>query len=137
MSNQNHKRSKITGSLWMGMAVFFLVFCSSPVKRYIRLHLYNQKFVVVDIKGDHFNTHDIKDCLIADRHQQTEINILSFLQHPANDLPDDVSFLPPATLPSLAFTFFRKDDGRYVAYSLSRGKPASVPLYLWVRHLQV
>jgi len=137
ISSNYNKKSKVTRSLWMGMAVFFLVFCSGPVKKYIRLHLYNQKFVVENMKGDHYSTYDIKDCLIADRHQQTEINILSFLQHPGDDLHKDVPFfIAPSGLPGIAVSFFRKDEEQYTA-SLLKGIAMPIPVYLWVRHLQV
>lgn len=135
ISHYNNK-SKVTRSLWMGMAVFFLVFCSSPVKKYIRLHLYNQKFVVENTKGDHFLTHDVKDCLIADRHQQSEISILSVVHVPSDDLQKDFAFFLPSFISNKAITFFKKVEHQYCA-SLPDGIAVPMPVYLWVRHLQV
>jgi len=136
ISSHYSKKSKITRTLWMGMAVFFLLFCSSPVKKYIRLHLYNQKFVVENTKGDHFSTYDIKDCLIADRHQQSEISILSVIHGPSDDLQQDFAFFLPSFIPNKAIAFFRKEERQHTA-TLPDGIAMPVPVYLWVRHLQV
>ena len=136
INKYNHKKSRIASTLWLSMAVFFLVFCSSPVKKYIRLHLYNQKFVVENTKGDHYSTYDVKDCLIADRHQQTEINILSFVHPPSDDLQNDISFYTPSFLPPIAFTYCKNEVDCSNA-SILYGIAMPVPVYLWVRHLQV
>ena len=136
MSNYNHKKSKLTGSLWLGLAVFFVVFCSCPVKRYIRLHLYNQKFSIENTNGDHFSINDIKDCSIADRHHQSEITVLKVLQRPADDHNEHTVFLIPTLLPGIAFSIFKRDEDRY-GNSLHNGAGVPIPLYLWIRHLQV
>ncbi len=122
--------------MWLAMAVFFTVFCSSPVKRYVRLHLYTQKAVNTNAAGDHFSTHDIKDCLIADKHQQSEMGSLAHIQAPADDLQHFDPFFPNHFTPELVLAFFRKDEVRY-APSLPHGIAMSTPVYLWVRHLQV
>ncbi len=136
MSRNYCEKSNVTRSLWMGLAVFFLVFCSGPVKRYIRLHLYNQKFVVENTNCEHFSTHDIKDCLIADRHHQAEIGILSIVQQPSDDLQKDFSFFSPSFIPNKDVAFFRKEERPYTA-SLHHRIAMPLPVYLWVRHLQV
>jgi hypothetical protein len=136
MSYYHHKKSKTTGTLWLAMAVFFTVFCSSPVKRYVRLHLYNPKAFNTNTAGDHFSTHDIKDCLIAEKHEQAEMGNFSFLHVPANDFfHSDFSFSSSFT-PELELAFFRKDEVRY-ATSLPGRIVMPTPVYLWVRHLQV
>ena len=136
MSYYHHKRSKVTGTLWLAMAVFFTVFCSSPVKRYVRLHLYSPRVVNTNTAGDHFSTHDIKDCLIADKHQQSDMGSLAFSHAPADDLAHSDLFFPSSFTSELVLAFFRKDEVRY-APSLPHGIPMPTPVYLWVRHLQV
>ncbi len=120
--------------MWLAMAVFFTVFCSSPVKRYVRLHLYDQKSLNTNLAGDHFSTHDIKDCLIADKHQ-SEISLADVPAH-GDDLQHADVFLPASFVRHLVLAFFTKDEVRY-APSLPPGIAMSTPVYLWVRHLQV
>ncbi len=136
MRNQNHKRSKIAGTLWMGMAVFFLVFCSCPVKRFIRLHLYDHKSIAVNPNTDTYSTNDVKDCSIADRHQQSNIIVLSFLHRDA-DPHDLVTFLSPLSLSSLSLYFSTTDKESPGTISGPHGMPMPIPVYLWVRHIQV
>ena len=138
MLKNNRKKSKVAGTLWLGMAVFFLVFCSCPVKRYIRLHLYSQKSEAETTKGNHYSTYDVKDCTIADRHQQSEITILSFLQRPADDIHHgDVLFHLPSLLSFTNSVLAGKDIGAYIASISPEGNPMPIPRYLWVRHIQV
>ena len=134
MSYYHHKKSKVASTLWLGLAVFFTVFCSSPVKRYVRLHLYDQKSLNTNLAGDHFSTHDIKDCLIADKHQ-SEISVAG-VQTYGDDLQNAGAFLPAFFARELVLTFLGKDEVRY-APSLPPGIGMSTPVYLWVRHLQV
>ncbi len=134
MSYYHHKKSVVIRSLWLGLAVFFTVFCSSPVKRYVRLHLYDQKSLNTNLAGDHCSTHDIKDCLIADKHQ-SEIAVADMQAH-GGDLQHAEGFFPASFARELVLTFLGKDEVRY-APSLPPGIGMSTPVYLWVRHLQV
>ena len=137
MCRYSHKRSGITNTLWLSMAVFFVVFCSTPVKRYIRLHLYNQKFTIENTRCDYFSTHDIKDCTIADRPEQVQKITVPFVQHCTNG-PDEISFLFYENLSSVYSTFFSPEHyGTEIFPPGQSSAPSSIPRYLRIRHLQV
>jgi len=135
MLKRNYRRSPFTKGLWLGMAVFFVVFCSCPVKKYIRMHLYKQVPLVERTAGDHMAPGDVKDCSIAERHQQVAEVVFTFLPPPP--VHDLVPFFLPSFISCTGIGYPKIAAG-------SRGVPVyydrirvPIPLYLWVRHLQV
>jgi hypothetical protein len=117
------------------MAVFFIVFCSCPVKKYIRMQLYKQMPFVETTTGDKLSTSDVKDCTIADRNDQSQTVILSFLHHLPTPV-DPVTFFIPAVLSLLVLFLYRQDKRAYIIPRRT-GIPVPIPIYLRMRHLQV
>jgi len=135
MFYKNHRKTLFTRSLWLGIAVFFVVFCSCPVKRYIRLHLYRQSGIVENIKVDHFSTNDVKDCTIADRPEHAQPSHFVFVCAPA-DHDDAVVFFQSAFQSVFNSYIFSAEQPK----ALMREQddlPVPVPLYLRMRHLLV
>jgi hypothetical protein len=135
MHYDSYKKSKFAGSIWLGMAVFFVVFCSCPVKKYIRLQLYKQTPLTESTSGDRFITHDIKDCSYAERDDQatTAVPVI----HKATGPQDIGAYLQLESL-SVSLNWYSAKDERSV--NIRRGMPVSfahLPLYLLIRHLQV
>ena len=130
------KESRLSRPLWLGLAVFFLVFCSSPVKKYIRMQLYKHHPVVERSAGQHLSTHDIKDCLIAERVDLAKILTPTlFINDEAPDMASDFFVTSLIALAILSL---------FTQYSLSRAVPrrrwrmaTTMPRYLMVRHLRV
>ena len=132
-----HKESRVTKPLWLGLAVFFLVFCSSPVKKFIRMQLYrNNPVAERSASGAHLSTHDIKDCVIAERVDISSIAI------PIACLNDGIPEMPQAFflngLAAMAFLplFIKYRHKRVVTHQRWHLSPP-MPRYLMVRHLQV
>ena len=119
----------------MGIAVFFVVCCSCPVKRYIRLHLYKQSPLLEKTLAAHVSTNDVKDCTIADRNDQSPAIVFSFYQNAANPHVF-VTFYIPAFLGLLSLYFFKRREESYIIID-GTGMPVPIPLYLRMRHLQV
>jgi len=136
MYYNNHRKSRVTGSLWLGIALFFLVFCSCPVKKYIRLQLYKQIPLTESASGDRYVTHDIKDCSYAERCDQAGTTIFSLFHIPDNS-GGFAGFFFPSLLSLIAFFFIKRNGLSYVLPRHRKRKLVPIPLYLRVRHLQV
>lgn len=137
MENNHYRKSPLTRSAWIGLAIFFLIF-SCPVKKYIRLQLYKQHpLTETSSAPQQYTIKEIKDCSIADKHEQSQIISLSFLQR-ISDHPDLIPFYISAFLSFALLYFIKKDEeDTLVASDTSPDSPGSLPLYLRLRHLQV
>jgi len=135
MGDTTYKKSRLTRSAWIGLAVFFLVF-SCPVKKYIRLQLYKHVPIAETPASQQIAPRDIKDCSIADKQEQSQLMPLPLLQR-LSDRTDFVPFLLFA-FSSVALLFiFKKEEDAHMVGDTSPGSPGSMPLYLRLRHLQV
>ena len=136
MNKLNQRHSLFSRTFWMGMGVFFVVFCSSPVKKYIRLQLYKQKQLVENTSGQHFSTHDVKDCTIAERNDQTQASLLSFIHGPL-EIPGFNLCLVSTCNSFTCDTFYPSANKISIAFPETNGVVMSIPLYLRIRRLQV
>ncbi len=133
MKNRKIQQSAIARHLWLSLAVFFLLFCSTPVKKFIRMQLYRHTtFVTGNYPGAEFSRKDIKDCTIAERQDKdTEVFKIVFNAQPAAP----IVFYVPALLIVLSF-FFQNKDSQY-PIAVSYFIPPPKRLYLKLKHLQV
>jgi|GEM_PF-1412636 len=137
MYQKTHKRSAFVGATWLGLAVFFMVFCSCPVKRYIRMQLFKQHAPIENTSGASISTNIAKDCTVAERQDQGAITTLIASFPGPTPQRDVVTAFIPALLAFAGLYFFRKKDDLFVIHHLHQGIPVPIPLYLRLRHLQV
>ena len=136
MQNDQHRTSRLTSSLWMGLALFFVV-CSTPVKKYIRMQLYRHYSATELVSLAHAGMPEGKDCSIADKHNQA-IAVSVTADHFLAGGNGLLLFI----LPTLIFTAFRFLTGRKEEVCAPQGQDPgggfrSVPLYLVHRHIRV
>ena len=136
-----YKRSNATRVFTLGMAMFFLIFCSCPVKKYIRLQLYKHKLLseapMSTSTQEHFGVKDSRDCSIAEKDEQAGvIMFLAFLQH-STDTHDLIPFIFYTAMAFAALYFSRRKQQHPVLYRSQRGSPPLLPLYLQIRHFRV
>lgn len=132
---RHYNPGMLAKSLWMAMAMFFLVVCSCPVKKYIRLQLYKHHPITEkSAYPDHIKIKDVKDCTIAEKLEQSSMVLAApFFLFAGDDL---VPLLSVALLSFAALIFFRRYE-RTVLFKPHEPAPRAVPLYLRVRHLQI
>ena len=136
MNYNSYKKSILTRYIWLGIAVFFVVFCSCPVKKYISLQLYKHTALADNSKGDHFSKTEVKDCTIAERDDNAgHINMVVF-QFPERH-PVEFNYFVPSLLPLLSFYYREEQDYHINVPHVIGAVPIGIPLYLHIRHLQV
>ena len=135
MQNDRYKASGLSRSLWMGLAMFFVVF-SCPVKKYIRMQLYKQFPPVESASHPQLGIPQGKECSTADRH-----NLALVIPKPPANTRSGGNDLAPILLPVFIVNVFlliaRKKGKEHVFYVQDTGDPGTVPLYLRLRHIQV
>ncbi len=133
-----YKRSGLSRHLWLGLAIFFVVF-SCPVKKYIRLQLYKHTPLTESTSGPQIATKDVKDCSIADKHNQLQVMPPPVVQRFAGGNGDThfASFYLPLFISLASLLLFKRKDEEYLVGDQSPGATGTVPLYLQYRHLQV
>ncbi len=136
MESNYNKKSLVTRSAWIGLAVFFLVF-SCPVKKYIRLQLYKQHpLKETSSAPQQYSIKEIKERSVVDKQEISQI-ISLFVQNRVSDHPDFIPFYIAAFLSFALFYIFKRDEETYIISDPSPGSPGDLPLYLKLRHLQV
>lgn len=134
MASNHYKQSAFAKPLWLAMAIFFLVFCSCPVRKYIRLQLYKHTPLTErSVSPEHFKVKDVKDCTIAEK-QEHGISIAALLLVPDGDglIP---FFFSALSFAALLLIRHRREDALLFKPPALRLQP--VPVYLRVRHLQI
>ncbi len=135
MASNHYRQSAFAKPLWLAMAVFFLVFSSCPVRKYIRLQLYKHNPITeTSATADHFKIKDIKDCTIAEKLEHGVNIITSVVPSDGNDL---VPFFFYSALSFAALLFVRRNKQRLVLFKPLAPVLQPIPLYLRVRHLQI
>ena len=136
MYKNRYKQSAVSKSFWLGMAVFFIVFSSCPVRKYIRLQLYKHvPLTETSSTSDHFKIKDIKDCCIAEKNEQTPTVVFHFLKGSVDHGLNPFCFNTASSLTGL--DFFKRNERSLVLFKPPSRTPSSIPLYLQVRRLQV
>jgi len=138
MSYNKHKRSLLIRHLWLGLAMFFIVFCNCPVKRFFKLQLYRDVVPVESTSGSGLFSKELKDCNMIDKKGLVTTTICpNFIvpdpQPPSLPVAVFMSFIIATEL----FYFFRRRSKTtyfsFPAYALS----GRLPLYLQCHRLQV
>ena len=128
-----YKKKDTVSHLWFALAVFMLIFNSTPVKKYIRLQLYKHGAPVELNSGEHIGVCTHGDCTLLERHEISTHISYAIVQ--STDL--DIFFFLSAIVAGVAFLYFRKrrDGTNYPEIDTFKGD--AVPLYLHVCRLQV
>lgn len=71
--------------LWLSLAVFFFIFGSSPVKKFIRSYLSGQHPPIESSATERLGQQYVKDCSLIERHSITSIDHIIASQ----DVPDN------------------------------------------------
>ena len=135
MNNRHHKKSAFARSSVLVFAVFFILFASCPVRKYIRFQLYKHHPVTERAAGkDRVYIQDAKDCCIADKKENSQKVNFSTAQIADNNLV--AFFFSAASLLAIPYLFERRKQ--LTLYQKPReGIVPLFPLYLQVRHIQV
>lgn len=126
-------KSDITRHIWLGLAIFFLVFNSSPVKKLIRIYFYGAPAATTS-DTEFLVNKTFKDCCsILDRHDiSTETT--SAAEH--QDTTDFLYLLTDLMAVALLCTFVKGSRPQFIFREAPANK-GSAPLYLQVRKLQI
>ncbi|MDR3679893.1 MAG: hypothetical protein P4L41_07995 [Flavipsychrobacter sp.] len=133
---KNKKKSKLQRASWMFLAVFFVTFCSCPVKRLIRIEMglpVPPLSVPVSSTGDH-DANNIKDCNIT-KHEFSQKIVLAAPQQ----IPD-FSLYPLALFNSYlsVATDLNIKSGELTRYNTRQDALGDIPiLYLKQGRIQV
>jgi hypothetical protein len=139
MKARTYKKTVLMRSTWLALAMFFIIF-SCPVKKYFRLQLYKQTHAkVVETGGDQYGIKEIKDCSIADKHDnQLVVPSVVYIQ-PLQPSPRFAS-IDPYFLPvfiSLAVMYIPRRRKRAVGLALAPVHPDELPLYIRMQHFRI
>jgi len=128
-----YRKSETASRMWLVLAIFLLVFNSTPVKKYIRLHLYNHHTAIEFNGSEHLSICNHGDCTLLDRHEISN-KVYHITAQPSDT---DTWLFITAVLSGVCLLFLRKERNNrtYPEQSDTMGK--LVPLYLNICKLQV
>lgn len=75
--NSRYKKTKLMRQMWLVLAIFFFIFGSSPVKKFIRSYLNGQHPPVESAATDRLSQQYVKDCSLIERHTISSINSIA------------------------------------------------------------
>ena len=140
MNNIRYIRSGSTKAFSLGLAIFFVVFCSCPVKKYIRLQLYKHNPLTEAPSSSvpqGYNIKEVKDCSYAEKEEQGQpIVLISALQR-FDGGHDVIPFAFYAALSFTALYFYKRNEDQLVLLKPRWGQHSVLPLYLQLRHLRI
>lgn len=119
--------------MWLVLAIFLLVFNSTPVKKYIRLQLYRQGVPIELNTSEHINICNHGDCTLLDRHEIS--TSVSHVIAQSSDL--DIFLFLTAIVAGVALLFVRKRGNKTNYPDVAIATGSVVPLYLHICKLQV
>lgn len=80
-----YKKTKLMRRIWLTLAVFFFIFGSSPVKKFIRSYFNGQHPPVASAATDRLSQQYVKDCSIIERHSIASICSITALHDTADN----------------------------------------------------
>ncbi|PZF74790.1 hypothetical protein [Taibaiella soli] len=134
MSQNKYSNNNWVRYIWICLAVFFLVFNSTPVKKLIRIYVYGAPAAVTtDIESVANKVY--KDCCsLQDRH---EVNSEKQITAAHQDSTDPLwLFAGAAAVVALLSAFYNRRQPQFQYRYLPANK-GTAPVYLQVRKLQV
>jgi len=141
MNNDKYKRSLIAKYFWLSLSVFFIVFCSCPVKRYIKIQLYKQGAPIESTSSNGAFSKELKDCNLIDKHGVLQVVRLSEVSRPKPLRPivekTPLQLFFPISLTEDLLHFFKKNNRSFCYHSTPHHIPGVMPLYLRCSRLQV
>jgi len=93
--NNRYKKTKLMRQIWLALAIFFFIFGSSPVKKFIRSYLNGQHPPVESAATDRLSQQYVKDCSLIERHTVSPINSVTAIHDIADN---DVLFVLSACI---------------------------------------
>lgn len=133
MAINKYRKSETASRAWLVLAIFLLVFNSTPVKKYIRLHLYKHSAAIEFNGSEHLSICNHGDCTLLDRHEISN-KVYHITAQPSDS---DILLFITAVLSGVCLLFFRKERNNrtYPEHTIAEG--TLVPIYLHIRKLQV
>ena len=138
-NNNNYKRSRITRHSWLGLAIFFIIFCSCPVKRFFKLQLYKHADPIESTSNNLAFSKELKDCNLIEKRILQSATFPDF-RSPEPKQPN--SLMADMALPLLFLTGFvpfyeRKKREPSLLWAYTCPKDGDLPLYLRCHRIQV
>jgi hypothetical protein len=135
MENTFYNKARLKHSVWIAIALFFVLFYSCPVKKYIQIRMGQVPETTTSSVFVQSVSSVNKICNI-NRHALSQRVILANIQH-NTDFDLDILFLLSSLLSFLGLLYLRDDllKRRRQQQALAFGPP--IPLYLQIRKLQV
>ena len=135
MNHLKYKKTAFTRHLWLCFAIFLVLFNSTPVKKYIRLHVMHQEVPLTTDAPIAFHSLLAKDCTLIERHT-VSFEAFSAMNQSAHTGADDV--LAIAILASVAALLFAVPVTRRLTHAAEHQlQPDNLPVYLHHCRLQV
>lgn len=133
MESTFYNKARLKHSVWIGIALFFVLFYSCPVKKYIQVQL--RQIPPTNLRVVVQNTSNVNKICNINRHALSQKVILANIQH-NSDFNLDILLLLSALLSFLGLLYLKEDQLKN-----KRQQPAPpdglVPLYLRIHKLQV
>lgn len=133
MTINKYRKSETASRMWLVLAIFLLIFNSTPVKKYIRLQLYKHGAAVELNGAEHVSICNHGDCTLLDRHEISN-KVYHIIAQPSDT---DILLFITAVLSGVCLLFFRKQRNNRTYPEHSDTKGTLVPLYLHICKLQV
>lgn len=141
MTNDIYKRSRFTRYSWLGLAIFFIIFCSCPIKRFFKLQLYRHSDPIESSSNNAAFAKELKDCNLINKHGLVKVvrfaNVTKPRPEPAiKDIPPFV-FFASALVSDDLFDIFKNKRSKVSRFCTSYPIAGTLPVYLALRRLQV
>lgn len=135
MSSNRYRKTELCRRIWLTLAVFFLIFNSTPVKKFIRLHLSPQQFrIETTNQAEQLSSSYVKDCTLIERH--TGAQEISSIVQMAGVSTDALLVLSVISSVSLLLAAYYQKTSRPQYGPLLQPVPAT-PAYIRHRRIQV
>lgn len=134
METTFYYKTRLKHSVWIGIALFFVVFYSCPVKKYIQIQL--RQIPPTNVPSTIAqNTSNVNKICNINRHALSQKVILANIQH-NSDFDLDILLLLSSLLSFLGLLYLREDQLKNKRQQ--QGPPNGlIPLYLQIHKLQV
>ena len=141
MTNDIYKRSRLTRYSWLGLAIFFIIFCSCPIKRFFKLQLYKHSDPIESSSNNAAFAKELKDCNLINKHGLVQVVRFANITRPKpeptiKDVPPFVFFVSTLVSDDI-FDIFKNKRNKTRDLSASYPIDGALPIYLALHRLQV
>ena len=141
MTNDIYKRSRLTRYSWLGLAIFFIIFCSCPIKRFFKLQLYKHSDPIESSSNNAAFAKELKDCNLINKHGLVKVvrftnNTKPKPEPTIKEIPPFVFFVSTLVTDDL-FDILKNKRSKVLRLYTSYPIAGTLPVYIALHRLQV